>query len=119
VESQFNGSDTQCMCQGLQTITDYKGKTSYIVDTDVLLPDKLNTFFACFEDNTVPQTQPAPKDCGLSFPMANVSKIFKHINSCKAAGPDGIPSHVLRARTDQHAQTITLPFPTWTRGIPM
>ena len=36
VESQFNGSDTICyMLQGLQAITDYKKKTSYITDTDV------------------------------------------------------------------------------------
>jgi hypothetical protein len=40
------------MWQGLQTITDYKGKTSHVTDTDVLLPDKLNTF-ARFEDNSV------------------------------------------------------------------
>ena len=53
VESQFNGSDTRRMWQGLQNITDYKGKTSHVVDTDFLLPDKLNTFFAHFEDNTV------------------------------------------------------------------
>jgi hypothetical protein len=42
VESQFNGSD---ICG-----TDYKRKTSHIADTDVLLPDKLNTFFAYFKD---------------------------------------------------------------------
>ena len=30
----------------------------------VLLPDKLNTFFARFEDNTVPPTWPATKDYG-------------------------------------------------------
>ena len=40
VESQFNGSDTRRMWQGLQSITDYKKKTSLVVDTDVLLPDK-------------------------------------------------------------------------------
>ena len=45
---RFNGSDTRRMCQGLQTITEYKGKTSHVADTNVLLPDKLNTFFACF-----------------------------------------------------------------------
>jgi hypothetical protein len=44
------------MWQGLPTITDYKRKTRHVADTDVLLPDKLNTFFARFEDNTVPQT---------------------------------------------------------------
>ena len=36
VESQFNGSDTRRMWQGLQTIN----------------TDKLNTFFPRFEDNT-------------------------------------------------------------------
>ena len=52
VESQFNGLDTRRMWQGLQTITDYKGKTSHVADTEVLLPDKLNTFFARIEDNS-------------------------------------------------------------------
>ena len=46
VESQFNGSDTRRMWQGLQSITDYKKKTSPVTDTDVLLPDKINNFFA-------------------------------------------------------------------------
>ena len=64
VELQFNDSDTRRVWQGLQTITDYKVKTSHIADTDILLPDKLNTFFGRFEDNTVPPTRPAPKDCG-------------------------------------------------------
>ena len=33
--------------------SDYKKKTSHVKDTDITLPDKLNTFFARFEDNTV------------------------------------------------------------------
>ena len=45
VESQFNGSDTRGMWQGLQSITDYKKKTSPVTDQDVLLPGRLNTFF--------------------------------------------------------------------------
>ena len=43
VESHFNGSDTRRMWQGLQEITDYKKKTGYVTDTDVTLPDKLNS----------------------------------------------------------------------------
>ena len=70
------------MWQGLQTITDYKGKTSHIADADVLL----NPFFACFEDNTVPPTWAAPEDCGLSLSVANVSKTFKRVKPRKAAG---------------------------------
>ena len=48
VESQFNGSNTIRMWQGLQTIKDYKKKTSPVADINVLLPDKLNNFFARF-----------------------------------------------------------------------
>ena len=95
------------MWHGLQTITDYKKKTSHATDTDVLLPDKLNTFFARFEDNTVPPTWPTIKDCGFTFSVANVSKTFKHVNPRKASGPDGIPIHVLRACTDQLAGVFT------------
>jgi hypothetical protein len=108
------------MWQGLQSITDCKKKTSPVVDTDVLLPDKLKNFFARFEDNTMPLTQPATKTCGLSFTAANVSKTCKRVNPRKAAGPDGIPSHVLRACTDQLAgvfkdifnQFLSSNFPT-------
>ena len=37
VESQFNGSDTRCVWQGIQTITDYKRKTNHVADTSILL----------------------------------------------------------------------------------
>ena len=55
VESQFNGSNTRRMWQGLQTITDYKKKTS-----PDLFPDKSNNFFAHFEDNTKTVGSPSP-----------------------------------------------------------
>ena len=63
VDSQFNGSDTRSMWQGLQEITDYKNKNSHVTDTDVTLSDKQNTFFARFEDNLVPPLRLANKDC--------------------------------------------------------
>ena len=107
VESQFNGSNTRRMRQGLQTITDYKKKTSTVADTDVLFPDKLNNFFTLIEDNTVPLTRPATKTCGLSFTTANMSKTFKRVNPRKAAGPDCIPSRVIRACADQLAGVFT------------
>jgi hypothetical protein len=46
LESQFNSNsaDTRRMWQGLQTIMDYKGKNSYVADTNALLPDKIKTF---------------------------------------------------------------------------
>ena len=85
MESQFNGSDMRRMWHGLQIITDYKGKPIHVADTDILPPDKLNTFFVRFEANTVPLTRPAPKDCGLSLFVANVSKTFNRVNPHKAA----------------------------------
>ena len=91
------------MWQGLQTITDYKRKTSHAAKTDVLLPGRLNTFFASFEDNTLTLTGPATKDCGLSFSVADVSKTFKRVNRRKADSPDEIPNRVLRACADQLA----------------
>jgi hypothetical protein len=58
------------MRQGLQKITDNKRKTSHVSDNNVLIPDKQNTFYAHFEDNTVPPTLPATKDCEHSFSVA-------------------------------------------------
>ena len=72
-----------------------------------MLLDKLNNFFARFEDNTVPLTGPATKTCGLSFTAANVSKTFKRVNPCEAAGPEGIPNRFLRACSDQLAGVFT------------
>ena len=75
---------------------------------DVLLPDKLNNFFARFEDNTVPPTWPTTKTCRLSFTAANVSKTFKRVNP--RVNPDGIPSRVHRACADQLAGVFTDKF---------
>ena len=41
LESQFNGSDTRGMWQGLQSITDYKNKSWSATGLVVLLPDRL------------------------------------------------------------------------------
>jgi hypothetical protein len=99
-ESQFNSSDRGRMWQGLQEITDYK-------NSRVMLPDKLITFFARFEDNTVPPSRLANKYCPpFSFSMT-VSKTFKRVYPRKDAGPDSIPSHVLRACSTQSV------VPTW------
>ena len=84
-----------------------KGKSSHVANTNVLLLDKLNTFFARFENYTVPPTRPAPKDCGLSFSVATVSKTFKHVNPRRAVSPDDIPSRVLRACANQLAGVFT------------
>ena len=55
----------------------------------------------------MPTTRPAPKDCGLLFSVADVSKTFKRVNPRNAAGPNGIPSRVFRACADQLAGMFT------------
>ena len=42
IELYYTGSDTCLMRQGLQTITDYKGKHSRKLPSDMSLPDELN-----------------------------------------------------------------------------
>jgi hypothetical protein len=41
------------------------------------------------------QSTAAHEDLELSFSVADMSKKFKRVNPCKAAGPDGILRHVL------------------------
>ena len=78
-----------------------------VTDPDALLPDKLNNFFTRFEDNTLPTTRPTTQTGGLYFTSGNVGKTFKRANPCKTAGPDGIPSCVLRACADQLVGVFT------------
>jgi hypothetical protein len=49
IESYYTGSYARLMWQGLQTITDYKGKHSRKLPSDTSLPDKINYFYAHFE----------------------------------------------------------------------
>jgi hypothetical protein len=86
------------MWQGLQTITDYKGKYSRELISDTSLPDELNNFYAHFEASnteTCIRASAVPDDCVIMFSAADVSKTFKHVNIHKVAGPDGLPGCVL------------------------
>ena len=49
IESYYTSSNAHRMWQGLQTITDYKGKHSRELPSDTSLPDELNYFYARFE----------------------------------------------------------------------
>ena len=92
------------MWQGLQTITDYKGKNSRELQSDTSLPDELNYFYAHLEANNTENCMRAPavpEDCVIMLSAADVSKTFKHVNIHKATGPDGLPGCVLQACTDQ------------------
>ena len=98
------------MWQGLQTITDYKGKHSRELPSDTSLPDELNYFYARFEANNTETCMRAPavlEDCVITLSAADVCKIFRQVNIHKAAGPDGLPGRVLRACADQLASVFT------------
>ena len=98
------------MSQGLQTITEYKGKPSHELPSDATLPDELHTFCARFEASNIEPCMRAPAvpdDCGILLSVADVSKTFEQVNIHKATGPDGLPARVLRACTDQLARVFT------------
>jgi hypothetical protein len=48
-----------------------------------------------------------PDDCVITLSLANVSKTFKQVNIHKAAGPDALSVHILRACADQLASVFT------------
>jgi hypothetical protein len=101
IESYYTGTDARRMWQGLQTITDYKGKHSQELPSDTSLADELNYFYGRLGASAVPD------DCVITVSAADVSKTFKQVNIHKAAGPDGLPGHVLRACADQLASVFT------------
>jgi hypothetical protein len=97
------------MWQGLQNITDHKGKPSHGLPSDASLPDQLNVFYTRFEATNPEPCMRAPvipNDCLITVSVANVSKTFNHVNIHKAEGPDGLPGHILRAYADQLASMV-------------
>ena len=105
IEIHYTGSEGSRMWQGLQTIMDYKGKPSYELPSDASLPEGLNAFYAHVEANNTDACMRAPAvpdDCVTMLSIADVSKTFKQVNIHKAAWPDKLLGHVLRACIDQH-----------------
>ncbi|KAK3550582.1 hypothetical protein QTP70_000038 [Hemibagrus guttatus] len=97
------------MWQGIQSITNYR-PASPACDSDTSLPDMLNSFYAQFEaqnDVTARKTIPLLEDQVLCLTRADVRKTLRRVNSQKAAGPDSIPSRVLRECAEQLADVFT------------
>ena len=61
VESSYHGSDPGHMWRGLKAITDYKGRGYSETQSSVLLPDKLNAFYACLERDSDPPAVELPE----------------------------------------------------------
>ena len=108
------------MWQGLQTITDYKGKHSHELPSDTSVPDELNYFYArvkASNTETCMRASAVPDDCVITLSIADVSKTFKQVNIHKATAPDGLPERYQNVTSwSEHAltnwQVSTLTFST-------
>ncbi|KAK1798055.1 hypothetical protein P4O66_000555 [Electrophorus voltai] len=101
--------DTQRMWGGIQAITNYR-KTSPSCDSDAILPDALNDFYAQFEAQNniaVEKSIPPQNDQVLCLTAADVRCTLHGVNPWKAAGPYNIPGRVLRECADQLADVLT------------
>ena len=90
------------MWQGLQTITDYKGKPSRELPSDARLPDELNAFYARFEASNTEACMRAPAvpdECVIS--VADASKTFKRVNIHKATGQTDYEERGKAAKTEK------------------
>ena len=97
----------------MQTITGYKGKPRHELPSDGSLLDELNAFYARFEASNTEACTKAPAvldDCVIPLSLADVNKTFKQVNIHKAAEPDGLPGHVLKACADQLSSVFTAIF---------
>jgi hypothetical protein len=101
------------MWQGLQTITDYKGKHSRDLPSDSSLPDELNYFYARFEANnteTCMRAPAVPEDCVITLSAADVSKTFRTGQHSQGRRPNGLPGRVMRACANQVVSVFTEMF---------
>lgn len=109
LEGHFNESDPQCVWQGIQQLTNYKGNKGPTTSNSSNLLAELNHFFARFE---LSEVEPAPalrantNDLAPTVSTGEVRRVLRSINPSKAAGPYGIPGRVLRDCADQLAEVL-------------
>ncbi len=101
IEGHFFDRDLRRAWQGIQHMTNYKGRNITPVHTDALLAEELNIFFASFEENR--QTAPPPtfSSTSLTLQQHQVRSELRKVNTRKASGPDGVPGKVLSVCADQ------------------
>ncbi|KAK3537688.1 hypothetical protein QTP70_017909 [Hemibagrus guttatus] len=117
LDSFYSTADAGRIWQGLQHITDYTTTTGTTISPSDILPDDLNTFYACFETSS-DNTERRHTHIGTSQPpfflpivsSAVVQKALRKINTCKAAGPDNIPWQALRVCATELADVLTSTF---------
>ena len=110
LDTQFREQDSRSLWRGLQAITSYKGVMK-CNNSDPNLPDNLNEFYARFDRaNTNTLTRmiiQIDNNITLAFNEPEVRKIFRKTHARKAAGPDGIPSRVVKMCASQISGIFT------------
>ncbi|KAK1787220.1 hypothetical protein P4O66_017078, partial [Electrophorus voltai] len=109
LESQFQQSGSRSLWQGIRTITDCRSPPSGLMSADESLANELNTFFARFEATSINGTcaEPTIEQRPLIITESDVRRVFKRVNTRKAAGPDSICGRVLKVCADQLAPVFT------------
>ncbi|KAK1786155.1 hypothetical protein P4O66_017870, partial [Electrophorus voltai] len=128
LETQFQQSGSRSLWQGLRTITDYRSPPSGLMSAGESLANELNTFFAHVEATSSSANanstnannangvigaangacaEPTIEQRPLIITESDVRRVFKRVNTRKAAGPDGICGRVLKPCADQLAPVFT------------
>ncbi|KAI4879014.1 hypothetical protein NFI96_008915 [Prochilodus magdalenae] len=110
IHSHFRDSgDTGRMWQGIQAFTNYTTAPP-ACDSDATFPDALNHFYTRFEAQNGVAARKTTRpfdDQVLCLTAADVRKTLCSVDPRKAAGPDNIPSRVLRECADQLTDVFT------------
>jgi hypothetical protein len=111
IEENLSSKNSREVWAGIQTITNYKKSSPQLEDSDPLLKDKLNLFYARFDrenNENIPckLTVPTNETC-LALTPADVIKTLSRLNTRKAAGPDRITPRLLRTCAWELADVLT------------
>lgn len=118
IESHLSSNNTREVWQGIQDITNYRGRDATTGDLSAPLAEELNCFFARFETSqqqhssapALPPSLPGSCTTSLSVREHDVRRMLLAVNPKKAVGPDGVPGKVLRACAHQLAHIFTRIF---------
>uniref|UniRef100_A0A8C6LAW8 Reverse transcriptase domain-containing protein n=1 Tax=Nothobranchius furzeri TaxID=105023 RepID=A0A8C6LAW8_NOTFU len=118
LSQHLSASNPRRVWEGLRHITKYKDSRSR-TEIGASLAEKLNYFFARFENTSFPTTNitpiTSPAEFGsdtqiLTLQEQQVRTVFRAVHQRKAAGPDGIPGKVLKNCAEQLSMVFTKLF---------
>ena len=103
VELQFQEDNPRSMWQSVRTMTGYKLTGPSLSSADASLASEPNNFYACYEAISSQQAKTAEAEingwvCEPLTPitLSDIRRVFKHVNTKKTAGPDGISGRILK-----------------------